>query len=61
MMAHWKDVCRERNGPDVCDSAEACAQCKAEADDVDAIINAKPRPRVDPWTWWRVPSPPWRR
>lgn len=29
-MSHWKDVCREKNGPDVCDSP-GCSRCIAEA------------------------------
>jgi hypothetical protein len=28
---HWKDICRDKNGPDVCDSVDACARCINEA------------------------------
>lgn len=27
---HWKDICRDRNGPDVCDG-EGCDRCVAKA------------------------------
>lgn len=28
---HWKDICGERNGPDVCDTADACRTCIEKA------------------------------
>ena len=37
---HWKDICRDRNGPDVCDG-EGCDRCVAEA-------AASKAPRRDP-------------
>ena len=30
-MSDWKDICREKNGSDVCDSAEACSDCTNRA------------------------------
>lgn len=31
-MTSWKDFCRERNGGDVCDEADACQPCKIAAE-----------------------------
>lgn len=30
-MTSWRDICRERNGAEVCDSAERCATCERKA------------------------------
>lgn len=26
-MTSWKDICREKNGPDVCDTPDVCKAC----------------------------------
>lgn len=30
-MSSWKDVCRDKNGSDVCDTADACQRCIEQA------------------------------
>ena len=30
-MSGWKDVCRSKNGSDVCDTPDACDGCVREA------------------------------
>lgn len=40
---HWKDICREKNGSDACDTADACDTCIKEAarETADRVIESK--------------------
>lgn len=44
-MTTWRDVCRETNGPDVCDGADKCTRCVGEAARREAARLGAERPK----------------